>query len=178
MLKSCLFTLFFSILISINTACPKNCLCVDYQTIVECSSAKLSRVPSETIPSNVVFLDLDDNNIQPNDGAFTKFANLKTLSLSRNGLKNLTNDFFQGLSLLTDLVLKGNKLRSISWRVFRYLKNLELLDLSSNSLRRIPELLFLQNSIAVLNISFNSKHKRIRQPYILFFFEEFFFLKN
>lgn len=57
---------------------------------------------------------------------------VKVLYLQDNSIHNLTGDTFRGSSVLREIHLQGNKLYSIPRDVFADLRNLTVLDLSSN----------------------------------------------
>uniref|UniRef100_A0A3Q2PQ72 LRRCT domain-containing protein n=1 Tax=Fundulus heteroclitus TaxID=8078 RepID=A0A3Q2PQ72_FUNHE len=82
-------------------------------------------------------------------------TNLRVLNLKGNRLTELS--FLRNLSSLTDLMLSGNQLSSITDNLFRRLTALENLDLSDNQLTSLPEGIFKNLlSIKVINLHNNN----------------------
>ncbi|KAJ7313969.1 hypothetical protein JRQ81_005812 [Phrynocephalus forsythii] len=80
------------------------------------------------------FLDLRDNSMKLiKDRAFL-LKHLKTLLLSGNKILTIKKRGFLSLSSLTYLSLAHNSLYKLSWKIFSFLKKLEVLDLSHNRL--------------------------------------------
>ncbi|CAF0920082.1 unnamed protein product [Adineta ricciae] len=84
---------------------------------------------------------------------FTQFPQLKRLDLSKN---HLTNDFLSSIKqffdLLEELYLHSNQLTNI-FSLLSHMKSLQLLDLSSNSLSKIPQ--DVHAKLEVLRLSTN-----------------------
>ncbi|KAI5628605.1 toll-like receptor 7, partial [Silurus asotus] len=70
---------------------------------------------------------------------FKKLTALKSLDISHNNLNFIPKQIFQNLPLtLTEFNITNNKLKSFSWDGLRFLKNLEVLDLSGNHFTSVP----------------------------------------
>ena len=79
-------------------------------------------------------LDLCKNwlKLQVNRPAFVQFSVLTHLYLCENGIGQIPDNTFKGLTQLEFLDLQKNKILSIQFSWFNHLKNLETLDLSYN----------------------------------------------
>ncbi|XP_045189093.2 toll-like receptor 4 [Mercenaria mercenaria] len=73
-----------------------------------------------------------------NGQTFKKLANLETLSLAYNGIKQLPINFFRGLTRLRNLTLKGNQIAHVDWNT-QYMENLSFVDLADNFIEVINE---------------------------------------
>ncbi|XP_066588883.1 chaoptin-like isoform X2 [Prorops nasuta] len=102
---------------------------------------------------SLVWLNLDNNNLEelPKDSLP---PNTRTLSMNGNLLKA----FPSSLAILSDLTwlyLRGNDIRSLEFPVF-HSPNLELLDLSENSIERIHVLLTGDKNFKVKELNLDS----------------------
>ncbi|XP_069692856.1 slit homolog 2 protein-like [Periplaneta americana] len=71
---------------------------------------------------------------------------ISTLDMSRNEIKILKEDMFQGLNSLRVLILSENKLKSIHLGTFRHLNSLRLLKLSNNFINNLQSGIFRELS--------------------------------
>jgi hypothetical protein len=89
------------------------------------------------------FLLLDQNSLDLNDEescfSFSKLSRLKMLSLSKNTIQRLPDNFFDNLVNLTHLDMSYNQLSSIDRKIFSMLISLEMLSLKSNLISSIEQ---------------------------------------
>uniref|UniRef100_A0A8C6WSP2 Toll-like receptor 7 n=1 Tax=Neogobius melanostomus TaxID=47308 RepID=A0A8C6WSP2_9GOBI len=114
---------------------------------------------------------------------FKKLVNLTMLDISHNNLQSLPPELFLALpEKLSELYLRGNGLKSFNWRELQYLRSLQVLDLSRNSLTTVPnvlsncsssikKLILRKNKIVRLSADFlkgayNLKHLDLSSNYI------------
>ena len=92
---------------------------------------------------NLVELDLSWNDIiHLNNDSYTKFSTLRVLDISHNRkLKDLNSDFFASIPNLQWLSIRGNEL-VVS--MFKGLRNLTYLDMSSNQLINVTSTPFME----------------------------------
>lgn len=111
--------------------CPDQCRCEG--TVVDCSSQKLTRIPSH-LPEYVTDLRLNDNEISVLEatGIFKKLPSLRKINLSNNRIKEVREGAFDGASGVQELLLTGNRLEAAHGRMFRGLSGLKTLMLRSN----------------------------------------------
>lgn len=75
----------------------------------------------------------------------SNLKNLELLDLSKNRIKSLREESFEGLLNLITLNLKGNKLDNIERNAFYGLKRLQYLNLERNNLENIDEINVCEN---------------------------------
>uniref|UniRef100_A0A3B5MD32 Uncharacterized protein n=1 Tax=Xiphophorus couchianus TaxID=32473 RepID=A0A3B5MD32_9TELE len=112
-----------------DLVCPERCRCEG--TVVDCSNLKLTRIPPH-IPEHTTDLRLNDNEISVLEaaGTFRKLPNLKKINLSNNKLRDLREGAFDGSAGVLELLLTGNKLTALQGRMFRGLRNSQLMRIS------------------------------------------------
>ena len=103
---------------------------------------------------------------QIHDYSFIWIPDLITLDLSHNKISQLAAHAFYGLRSLEKLLLQENKLTEVpskALEVFRQYSILQYLDLSANSLNRIPQtaLSAVGSSLKYLNIEHNNNMQMI-----------------
>lgn len=90
-----------------------------------------------------------------NKNVFRGLSCLKVLNLGYNKLAHLDSEMFMHMPKLTRIYLKANKL-VLESNTFVYLRELKYLDLSSNSLRSLPDAVFSSlNRLRCLDLSDN-----------------------
>ncbi|XP_066267495.1 toll-like receptor 3 [Branchiostoma lanceolatum] len=106
--------------------------CVVHHRTADCRYSGLQEVPAH-LPPDVTHLDLSGNHLSslPNL-TFSHLPHLLWLDLSSNVIDDLEPDAFANLTLLRVLSLHDNRLRSLPTSVFRPLPALHSLQLSGN----------------------------------------------
>ncbi|XP_032917209.1 toll-like receptor 3 isoform X2 [Catharus ustulatus] len=126
--------------------------------MADCSHLKLTQIPSD-LPNNITSLDISHNQLrQLGPANLTKYSQLVYLNAGYNSISKLQPELCQNVPLLQILKLEHNELSKLPDRVFasctnltelslgfnrlnikndpfKPLKNLNILDLSHNSLR-------------------------------------------
>ncbi|XP_020490141.1 toll-like receptor 7 [Labrus bergylta] len=73
---------------------------------------------------------------------FKKLSNLTVLDISHNNLNFIPEQVFNGLpDKLSELYIKNNILKEFDWKKLQLLHSLQVLDLSGNSLTKVPGML-------------------------------------
>uniref|UniRef100_A0A914CNL9 Protein slit n=1 Tax=Acrobeloides nanus TaxID=290746 RepID=A0A914CNL9_9BILA len=112
--------------------CPSVCTCTE--TTVDCRDRGLKHIPAN-LPISTTELRLEQNQITfiPSN-AIQSLEKLRRLDMSKNMIKEIHPDAFNGLTSLNTLVLYGNNLTDLPSNVFRHLSSLQLLLLNANRL--------------------------------------------
>ncbi|XP_051732150.1 leucine-rich alpha-2-glycoprotein-like [Ctenopharyngodon idella] len=123
---------------------------------VICLYANFTQLPSKDFPGNTTDLNVRFSNLSSITSDDLKiFSQLRQLSLIRNQLRTLPADLLKGLSNLHILDLTGNKLTSLSSRVFHHSPLVEL-TLSDNLLYELDaDCLPVNSSLLRLDLSSN-----------------------
>nr|ABB59087.1 variable lymphocyte receptor A [Eptatretus stoutii] len=128
-----------------GATCKKDggvCTCNDQTKNVDCSSKKLTAIPSN-IPVETTELRLNFNSLSKlSPKAFHHLSKLTYLSLSNNQLKSLPRGVFDSLTKLTYLTLSYNELQRLPDGVFDKLTKLTWLSLNTNKLQSLPHGVF------------------------------------
>lgn len=84
--------------------------------------------------NNLLELNLSQNNFSsiPSKALSTLRKSLTILDLSRNLIRNLQPEDFEGLTNVTHLILSYNRLEALEEEAFKDLPRLKFLDLSNN----------------------------------------------
>ena len=135
------------------------------------SDIKLSyNIPTIQIFNNKVLkiFDLSSNHFKCLGGPLYGLPSLHSLDLSKNGCEKLSPFFFSNLTSVRTLLLYQNQIgkslaHDIRGETFSSLILLEKLDLSYNTIKYLPELIFKNNqNLRVLNLSNNAlSHFRV-----------------
>ncbi|NXG60292.1 AMGO1 protein, partial [Hemiprocne comata] len=122
-------------------SCPPRCVCAS--TILSCSQAALSMVPSP-LPRFAALLDLSHNNVTRlrADWAPACLPHLHTLLLSHNGLSFVSTEAFTHVPHLRHLDLSSNRLRTLEENLFSDLAELEVLLLYNNEISTVDRTAF------------------------------------
>ncbi len=91
--------------------------------------------------NNVVNLDID-------------IINLEEIYISRNQIKQICPNLFDGFAKLKDIVFDNNQIIEIPSNLFTGLNNLKLIDFSGNRIKEIPQDSFAE-LVNLKNIYFN-----------------------
>ncbi|KAL3052385.1 hypothetical protein OYC64_005018 [Pagothenia borchgrevinki] len=143
-------------------SCPPLCKCYHRRAEVVCNAVPLTEYPSEGLPKNTTILTIQFTNITSiSEQHLNATPRLRGLHLYSNHLQSLTPHLLRGVPLLNTLDLTGNRLSDLPAGVFNpaplkdlVLKNNRIemaeaewlpdncsitwLDLSGNSLTKIP----------------------------------------
>ncbi|XP_056133837.1 leucine-rich repeat-containing protein 17 [Lampris incognitus] len=110
-------------------------LCRTYmfpKPLLDCKGKELKSIPSD-LPSDIVKMDLSDNNIKQLRTKHFLFAkDLKQLNLSSNSLEHIDTGAFSGLLYLRELDLSNNSLHYFQYSVLEDLYFLRKLSLANN----------------------------------------------
>lgn len=119
-----------------TNSCPDRCSCSSSDQQIDCSSRDLIDLP-HNIPNDTRSLILSNNDFDHFDHLkFPFLPLLDSLDISNNNLKLIDDDLFLKFPALRILHLRRNKLSDLP-RGLRTLKNLEKLDIRSNSITQL-----------------------------------------
>lgn len=124
--------------------------------IGDCSGMSLTTFPG--VWQHVNILDLAENKIQTLDSKRTKLkmVTLQILILSYNDIREISVDFFDGTTGLTELDLSYNNITTLDGKVFQNLKKLSKLDLSFNNFVTLSNGIFeALHNLKYLDLSYN-----------------------
>lgn len=121
--------------------CSRTCVCAS--NIVSCSRSNLTRVPS-ALPAYAAVLDLSFNAIGCLQAEWTpvRLNRLHTLLLANNGLHFLSSEAFVHVTKLRHLDLSSNRLVKLEELMFEPLEQLQVLLLYNNSISQIDRSAF------------------------------------
>ncbi|KOB74993.1 Tartan/capricious-like protein [Operophtera brumata] len=106
------------------------------------------------------FLDLYKNDIRVIEGDSFKNNNLTYLNLEKNNITGeITYNTFAGLKYITKLDLSQQNITILKNKSFIEMTNLTHLNLSTNHIKNIENLTFVNSSVLVLDLSFNDVSK-------------------
>nr|XP_032805969.1 leucine-rich repeat, immunoglobulin-like domain and transmembrane domain-containing protein 2 [Petromyzon marinus] len=143
---------------AVNDTCLLGCTCTSEGTdrSILCMAFKDRHIPA-WLPADVTKLRVENSPLAeiPNQ-AFSSAPDLHSLWLNFNNITLIEAGGLEGLGRLSELRLRGNRLRSLPWTAFRHTPRLRLLDLRLNRLDALPEhaLSFL-SGLAYLDLSSN-----------------------
>lgn len=143
-----------------SSSCPSNypdlnsCSC--YNTVVDCSNRDLRSIP-RSFPRSTTRLDLSNNHINYVNELPDELEELIDLNLSRNQIREIHFDAFDGLDSLENLNLAHNELNEIEDDIFQWNPvHLKTLDLSYNKFEFIQHFVFYDlTEIQEINLSYN-----------------------
>jgi len=125
-------TVFVTVVAAGDTPCPDVCTCPSLYR-ADCCSASLTHIPRNLV-SDVRFLNATGNNfISIKKGAFS-VHHIKLLDLSNSRISEIENDALGELEYLTFLYLSRNIIVSLDQNVFTLNRRLEVLKLDYNIL--------------------------------------------
>ncbi|XP_022104704.1 slit homolog 3 protein-like [Acanthaster planci] len=124
-----------------DSACPAGCRCNDIMLTVNCTNSGLRRIP-DNLPSEYRVFSFDNNDLNVIYGqAFSRATATRYLSLSRCNIIKIQDGAFEFIYNVSQLFLAGNRLDSVP-REVRNLSQLQLLDLTDNSIDRLAKYSF------------------------------------
>ncbi|XP_053130577.1 oligodendrocyte-myelin glycoprotein [Hemicordylus capensis] len=132
-------------------ACPSGCLCSGNDRHVDCSGRNLTALP-HGLQDNITHLNLSHNRFVDLDHQLTRFANLRTLDVSHNGLLNLPAHLPRSL---WEIYATHNAIRVLQKLDTAYQWNLRVLDVSGNLVERAVLINNTLSSLRYLNLSSN-----------------------
>ncbi|ELT90852.1 hypothetical protein CAPTEDRAFT_134074, partial [Capitella teleta] len=125
--------------------CPSKCTCSESDLSAICRFLMFEVIPPE-LPKFLRILDLTKNNIKEiSNNTFVNLHNLTQLTLSNNTIVNIEEDAFKGLKNLKELCLEGNELSIETLETSTNLRgfdSLEYIDLELNQIKEIPKEMF------------------------------------
>jgi len=125
-------TMFVTVVAVGDTPCPEVCACPSLYR-ADCYSASLTHIP-RNLASDVRFLNATGNNFPSlRKGAFN-VHHIKLLDLSNSKISEIENDALKELEYLIFLYLSRNKIVSVDQNVFTMNRRLEVLKLDYNIL--------------------------------------------
>jgi Leucine-rich repeat (LRR) protein len=125
-------TVFVAVVAAGDTPCPDVCTCPSLYR-ADCCNASLTHIPRNLV-SDVRFLNATGNNfISIRKGAFS-VHHIKLLDLSNSGISEIENDALGELEYLVFLYLSRNRIVSLDQNVFALNRRLEVLKLDYNIL--------------------------------------------
>ncbi|WAR20834.1 SLIT-like protein [Mya arenaria] len=125
---------------TVDNRCPLKCDCTG--TTVDCSSRRLTSVPTD-LPPYITLLNLKDNQITKlSQGVFDELPNLKLLDLSDNLIEMIEDNTFTKMENLVELNLANNRLEKLSGRMMTGLTAVHHISLTSNRLQCISNTTF------------------------------------
>lgn len=133
-----LTSLIVSIVVSLTGGkedmCPSRCFCNQKSKIVYCSRRGLLRIPTQSIPSDFLQLNLNTNRFESTviqRSNFSKFTQLEHLYISECGIEKIEVDTFTDLKQLQWLDISNNQIKVIEDHTFHGL-SLKHLFLNGN----------------------------------------------
>lgn len=110
----------------------------------------------QLIPADATGIELQEGNLPYLPaGCFSKFTELRELTIRNSGLRTIEEGAFDGLEKLVNLTIQDNPVESVSSNCF-VLENLERLDLRGNSIRYIAPGAFQHlNRVVYVNLEGN-----------------------
>ena len=119
--------------------CPLSCRCQSLEAVVNCSALEFSAVPTD-MPADVSTLDLSRNAIrQLSIQSLNITSGLRHVDLSFNAITDLASDVFSHLVNLHTIALRSCSLTSEMLNNFNW-SRVQIVDLSNNNLSLMPML--------------------------------------
>ncbi|XP_035282534.1 leucine-rich repeat transmembrane neuronal protein 1-like [Anguilla anguilla] len=150
----CSLGIFVRMFPGVEAACPRPCRCDG--KMLYCEGLNLTDVPRNL--SGALGLSLRENGLaELRDGQFAGLSQLTWLYLDHNGIGAVEEGAFERLRRVKELDLSYNRVESLPNSTFRPLPNLRMLDLSHNSLQALePELFHGLRKLTNLDLRYNA----------------------
>ncbi|NXD35175.1 TLR3 protein, partial [Copsychus sechellarum] len=124
--------------------------------MADCSHLKLTQIPSD-LPNNITGLDISHNQLrQLGPANLTKYSQLVYLNAGYNSISKLQPELCQNVPLLQILKLEHNELYKLPDRVFASCTNLTELSLGFNRLNIKNDRFKTLKNLNILDLSHNS----------------------
>ncbi|NWZ90692.1 TLR3 protein, partial [Nesospiza acunhae] len=124
--------------------------------VADCSHLKLTQIPSD-LPNNIMSLDISHNQLrQLGPANLTKYSQLVYLNAGYNIISKLQPELCQNVPLLQILNLEHNELSKLPDRVFASCTNLTELNLGYNTLKIKNDPFKTLKNLNILDLSHNS----------------------
>ncbi|XP_037990751.1 toll-like receptor 3 [Motacilla alba alba] len=124
--------------------------------MADCSHLKLTQIPSD-LPNNITSLDISHNQLrQLGPANLTKYSQLVYLNAGYNSISKLQPELCQNVPLLQILKLEHNELYKLPDRVFASCTNLTELNLGYNRLNIKNDPFKTLKNLNILDLSHNS----------------------
>ncbi|NXO97069.1 TLR3 protein, partial [Certhia brachydactyla] len=124
--------------------------------MADCSHLKLTQIPSD-LPNNITSLDISHNQLrQLGPANLTKYSQLVYLNAGYNSISKLQPELCQNVPLLQILKLDHNELHNLPDRVFASCTNLTELNLGYNRLNIKNDPFKILENLNILDLSYNS----------------------
>ncbi|XP_054857083.1 oligodendrocyte-myelin glycoprotein [Eublepharis macularius] len=131
--------------------CPPTCSCSGNNRNVDCSSRNLTTLP-QGLQDNITYLNLSYNHLADLNSQLTRFANLRTLDIAHNWLRNLPANLPRSL---WEIYASHNNIKVLQKLDTAYQWNLKVLDVSQNMVERAVLINNTLSSLNFLNLSSN-----------------------
>ncbi|NXC92629.1 TLR3 protein, partial [Certhia familiaris] len=124
--------------------------------MADCSHLKLTQIPPD-LPNNITSLDISHNQLrQLGPANLTKYSQLVYLNAGYNSISKLQPELCQNVPLLQILKLDHNELHNLPDRVFASCTNLTELNLGYNRLNIKNDPFKILENLNILDLSYNS----------------------
>ncbi|XP_067125591.1 uncharacterized protein [Centruroides vittatus] len=167
------FFILFTVLCSVYGQCPWSRELVDLHTDCICTYNNVQRLSVQCSPVNfnkllkalkdsvkgipIDLLYINNSTIDVLEDDTFKTLDIKSIQLSRSGLKNISTSAFSGLETkLTNLNLHGNLLKEVPTQALRRLRFLREIDLSHNLIQKVSDGAFMGIPITTLKLADNT----------------------
>ncbi|XP_075415362.1 oligodendrocyte-myelin glycoprotein [Tenrec ecaudatus] len=131
--------------------CPLQCLCTERHRHVDCSGRNLTTLPSG-LQENIIHLNLSYNKFTDLHNQLTRYTNLRTLDISNNRLESLPARLPRSL---WNMSAANNNIKLLDKSDTAYQWNLKYLDVSKNMLEKVVLIKNTLRNLEVLNLSSN-----------------------
>ncbi|XP_004593949.2 oligodendrocyte-myelin glycoprotein [Ochotona princeps] len=149
-MSPCLFILLF-LTPGILCICPLQCKCTERHRYVDCSGRNLTTLPSG-LQENIIHLNLSHNHFTDLHNQLTQYTNLRTLDISNNRLESLPAQLPRSL---WNVSAANNNIKLLDKSDTAYQWNLKYLDVSKNMLEKVVLIKNTLRNLEVLNLSSN-----------------------
>ena len=118
----------------LSHACPYPCSCSNFR--VDCYGKGLKEIPQD-IPFNVVYIDLQTNEIESVGDHLQNLTMLQEVMLRFNRISHISDGAFSNMPSLRHVNLGSNRIANLSGDVFQNVPKMRILDLTDNQLTAV-----------------------------------------